>query len=70
MDCILNENYEPIDNISDDDYVIIIEDKYYLYDSYFNLFRNINNLNKSTRIKNVKIKLDSNTITFICPQRN
>ena len=60
--CILNENYEPIDNISDDDYIIIIENKYYLDDSYFNSFRNINNLNKSTRIKNVKIKLNSNII--------
>ena len=52
MNCILNNDESSIDSISDDDYVIIIEDLYYLDDSYINSLMNENEPNST---KNVNI---------------
>ena len=46
MNCALNEDESSILSISNDDYVIIIENIYYLDDSYLNSLNNINNSNE------------------------
>ena len=56
MNCVLKEDESPIDSISDDDYVIIIEDIYYFDDSYLNSLENKNNSNS---IINVCISIDN-----------
>ena len=45
MNCILNEDEASIDSISDDDYIIIIENIYYLDDSNLNSLRNVQSKN-------------------------
>ena len=62
--CILNKDESSIDIITDNDYVIIIENKYYLDDSYFNSLNKINNF---TGVKNVKIEIDSHLKNFVVP---
>ena len=56
MNCILNNDESSIDSISDDDYVIIIEDIYYFDDSYLN---SLTNKNVSNSITNVSIFINS-----------
>ena len=50
MNYLLNKDGSSIDSISDDDYVIIIENIYYLDDSYLNSLTNINYLNSITNV--------------------
>ena len=40
MNCILNKDESSINSISDGDFIVIIEDIYYLDDTYFNLLDN------------------------------
>ena len=61
---ILNNDESSIDIITDNDYVIIIENIYYLDDSYFNSLNKINNF---TGVKNVKIEIDSHLKNFTIP---
>ena len=57
MNWVLNEDESSINSISDGDFTIIIEDIYYLDDSYFNSFKNKNN---TGIVKNVPIKIPNN----------
>ena len=61
---ILNNDESSIEIITDNDYVIIIENIYYLDDSYFNSLNKINNF---TGVKNVKIEIDSHLKNFVVP---
>ena len=61
---ILNNDESSIDIITDNDYVIIIENIYYLDDSYFTSLNKINNF---TGVKNVKIEIDSHLKNFTIP---
>ena len=61
MNCILNEDESSIECISDDDYVIIIEDIYYLDDSYLNSLFNTN----SNNISNITIIMERKPILNI-----
>lgn len=56
LNCILDEDESSINSISDGDFVIIIEDIYYLDHSYFNSFRK---LKYSDVRKNVPIKISN-----------
>ena len=57
MNCILYEDESSIDSISDGDFIIIIENLYYLDDSYLN---SLNIVEK--RSKNVPIKMNGQYI--------
>jgi hypothetical protein len=50
MNCILNEDESSIESISDGDFVIIIENKYYLDDTYLNSLTNENNSGKKINV--------------------
>ena len=61
---ILNNDESSIEIITDNDYVIIIENIYYLDNSYFN---SLNKINIFTGVKNVKIEIDSHLKNFVVP---
>ena len=54
MNCILNKDESSINSISDGDFIVIIEDIYYLDDTYFNLLDNKNYNGKLINIKIIK----------------
>ena len=62
MNCVLNEDDSSIDSISDDDYVIIIENIYYLDDSYL---ISLNNENHSYELRNVVILMKKKPIKVL-----
>ena len=57
MNCILYEDESSIDSISDGDFIIIIENIYYLDDSYYNSFKK-----GESNSKNVPIKMNNQFI--------
>ena len=50
MNCILYEDESSIESISDGDFVIIIEDIYYLDDTYYNLLNNQNYIGEKKNV--------------------
>ena len=56
MNCILNKDENSINSISDGDFIVIIENIYYLDDTYLNLLDNKNNKNYNGNLINVQIK--------------
>ncbi len=67
MNCILNKDESSIESISDGDFVIIIEDIYYLDDTYLNLLIDKNNIGKK---KNVGLSFDTGLrINLIIPMK-
>ena len=62
MNWVLNEDDSSIDSISDDDYVIIIENIYYLDDSYL---ISLNNENYSSELRNVVILMEKKPIKVL-----
>ena len=67
MNCILNKDESSIESITDGDFVIIIEDIYYLDDTYLNLLTDKNNIGKK---KNVGLSFDTGLrINLIIPMK-
>ena len=64
MNCILNKDEGSIDCISDGDFVVIIEDIYYLDHTYFN---QINNMNFNGAKINVSLRLHGSIQTLVVP---
>ena len=60
MNCILYEDESSIESISDGDLVIIIEDIYYLDDTYYNFLNNRNYIGDKTNVslRNIKGKIN------------
>ena len=64
MNCILNKDEGSIDCISDGDFVVIIEDIYYLDHTYFN---QLNNINFNGAKINVHLRLNGNIQPLVIP---
>ena len=64
MNWILYKDESSIDCIGDGDFVIIIENIYYLDNRYYN---SLNNQNYSGNIKNVSLEINGKTINMIVP---
>lgn len=56
MNCILNKDESSIESITDGDFIIIIEDIYYLDDTYLNLLTDKNNIGEK---KNVRLSFNT-----------
>ena len=64
-DCILNEDESSIENISDGDFVIIIENIYYLDNTYFN---SLTDKNSKGFKQYISIEFEDGTKNFIIPR--
>ena len=64
MNCILHNDETSIDCIGDGDFVIIIENIYYLDDTYYN---SLNNINYSGKIKNVFLEINGKRENMVVP---
>jgi len=64
MNCILHNDETSIDCIGDGDFVIIIENIYYLDDTYYN---SLNNRNYSGKKKNVSLEINGKRRNIIVP---
>jgi len=64
MNCILHNDESSIDCIGDGDFVIIIENIYYLDDTYYN---SLNNINYTGKKKNVTLEIHGSKRNMIVP---
>ena len=74
MNCILNKDESSIESIADGDFVIIIEDIYYLDDTYLNLLTDKNNIGEKKNVglsfetglkRNLVIPIETKIFSFI-----